>query len=248
MIQKSFSGVRRTSLCPAGGTGQTSWENRIKEVFEIHFASEKDRNCCSKTLIKSAHEIHSELTVRLLYTDALRRALQFKPKDQQLWGWYPLMRSSLLRVGLLSLYRPFPIPLHDHPGSFGVHKVISGSARFRQYRLASDSESDLTLVSLEQESDQILSKTECLTFTTWSENLHDIQSISHRSVVLSLMGNPYDPKKRSWYYEVPFSRTGNKSLYTRVRQRIAAWETHDRKLNLVNKTSRKPDHFFKKLL
>ncbi len=227
MIQKSFSGVRRTSRYPVGATGLTSWENRIQEIFEIHFVNEKDHCLCSNALIKSAHEIHSELIIRLRYLDALRNALQFKPEDQQVWGWYPLMRSPLLRVGLLSLYRPFHIPLHDHPGSFGVHKVISGRARFRQYRLASDSESDRTLVYLEQESDQILSKTECLTFTPWSENLHDIQSISHRSVVLSLMGNPYDLKKRSWYYEVPFSRTGNKSLYTRVRQRVAAQETQD---------------------
>jgi hypothetical protein len=143
------------------------------------------------------------------------------PRERQPWGWYPLIDTPILRVGLISLYRFFSIPLHDHPNAYGVHKVVSGKMRIRQYQFAPDLDRHHTLVSLERVSDRVLVKGESSTFTPSFRNLHELESDSSRCVVLSMMVNPYRPQDRSWYYQVPLTQSGNKGLYNRIRKRHA---------------------------
>ena len=195
------------------------WESWIRDLFEDCCVRESNRQCCNTALTRGAHRLHGELTVRRRYLDALRDASRFVPRDHQPWGWYPLIDTPVLRVGLICLHRFFSIPLHDHPNAYGAQKVLSGTVRIRQYQFIPDSDRQRTLVSLERVSDVVLVKEESLAFTPSFRNLHEMETDSPRCVVLSMVVNPYSPEDRSWYYQVPFTQSGNKGLYNRIKKR-----------------------------
>lgn len=199
----------------------TGWENWARDLLEDGHGRDSSQQCRSTELRRGAHRLHSELNIRRRYLDALKDAAQFVPRDRQSWGCYPLIDTPTLRVGLISLYRFFSIPLHDHPNTYGVQKVLSGKVRIRQYQFVPDSSRNRTLVSLERVSERILGKGESSIFTPSFRNLHELEPGSSRCVVLSMMMNPYRPHDSSWYYPVPFTQSGNKGLYNRIKKQHA---------------------------
>jgi len=206
---------------PFAGGEVAGWESWITDLFEDCCGRGSSQQCCSTALTRGAHRLHDELNIRRRYIDALKEASRFAPRDRLPWGWYPLIDTPILRVGLISLCRVFSIPLHDHPNAYGVQKTLSGKMRIRQYQFAPDSDRDRTLVSLERISDRVLIEGESSTFTPLFRNLHEMESGSSRCVVLSMMVNPYRSQDRSWYYQVPFTQSGNKGLYNRIKNRHA---------------------------
>lgn len=196
-----------------------AWETRTRDLLDEYCGEGSDPECCNSALTSRAHFLHSELSIRIGYHHALKNALRFAPANNRHWGWHALIDTPLLRLGLISLQRVFSLPLHDHPNAHGVLKVISGRVRVQQYRYDSNSGRDNTLVSLEQVSDHNLARGESSAFTPSFQNLHELESLSSRSILLSMMVNPYRPHERSWYYQVPFTQSGNKGLYNRIRRR-----------------------------
>jgi hypothetical protein len=194
-------------------------ETRIRNLFEKYCTRDSDPQCCSSALLRGAHVLHGELSIRVRYHRALERAFHFKPEDKRHWGWYPLIDTPFLRLGLIGLHRVFSIPLHDHPNAYGVVKVISGQVRAQQYQFAQITERDNTLVSLKRVSESVLSKGKSSVFTPSFRNLHDLESLSSRSVLLSMLVNPYRPQDRSWYFQVPHTLNGNMGLYNRIRRK-----------------------------
>ena len=43
------------------------------------------------------------------------------------WGWQPYVSEPQIRIGLLSVYRNAPIPIHDHPGASGFQMSYAAS-------------------------------------------------------------------------------------------------------------------------
>lgn len=194
-----------------------AWENKVKALVEGFCRGTKEPQCCVYRLKEYASRLHSELNTRQRYLNTLNNAHHFVPGSSRRWGWFELIDTPSLRVGLISLYRFSPIPVHDHPNTFGIQKIISGKVRVRQYQFPSNSKQDHSLVSLEKVFNRILIKGESSYFTPSFRNLHELESVSSQAVVLSLMANPYRHHKRSWYYPVPMTATGVTSLYSRVR-------------------------------
>ena len=198
---------------------KADWETRISHLLDNYCGKDSDPQCCSSALTSGAHFLHGELSIRIRYHHALKEAFRFVPGENWQWGWHSLIDTPLLRLGLISLHGVFSIPLHDHPKAHGVLTVLSGQVRIRQYQFAPNTDLGNNLVSLEQVSDRVLAKGKSSAFTPSIRNLHELGSLSSRSVLLSMMVNPYKPYERSWYYQVPFTQSGNTGLYNRIRRR-----------------------------
>jgi hypothetical protein len=197
------------------------WEHRLRDVLKGFRGKDRDPQCGSSALKRAAQSLHDELNTHQGYLDALESAARFAPRERRPWGWHPLIDTPFLRVDLISLHRFFSIPLHDHPNAWGAQRIVSGKVRIRQYQFAPDADQRHTLVSLGQVADRVLVKGENATFTPSFGNLHELESISPRCVVLSMMVNPYRPQDGSLYYQVPFTLRGNTGLYNRIRKRSA---------------------------
>ena len=206
--------------CPLLSDEVQAWENKIKALVEGFCQGIKEPQCCVYKLKESTFRLHSELNIRQRYLDTLEKAHHFVPGSSRKWGWFDLIDTPSLRVGLISLHRFFRIPVHDHPNTFCIQKIISGKVRVRQYQFAANSNQDHSLVSLEKVFDRVLIKGESSYFTPSLRNLHELESISSQTVILSLMANPYKPHERSWYFPLPMTQTGNISLYNRIRKDI----------------------------
>lgn len=199
------------------------WESWTSDLLENCCGRGSDQDYCNTALTAGIHRLHCELNTRRHYLGALKSASEFTPRKDQPWGWFPLIDTPILRVGLISLHRYYSIPLHDHPNAYGNQKVISGKVRVRQYQFPQDSDRHHTLVSLEKVSDSVLIKGESSIFTPSHRNLHELESSSSRCVLLSVMANPYNLQDRSWYYLIPFTQRENTGLYNRINKRPATW-------------------------
>lgn len=201
------------------GSELAGCEHWLGNVLQDCCGKDCEPQGCSSALKREAQRLYDELNTNCRYFDALESATRFSPRDRQPWGWHPLIDTPFLRVGLISLQRFFSIPLHDHPNAWGAQRVVSGEVRIRQYQFEPDADQRHTLVSLEQIADLVLIKGEISTFTPTLRNLHELESISPRCVMLSMMLNPYRPQDGSLYYQVPLTLRGNTGLYNRIRKR-----------------------------
>ena len=105
-------------------------------------------------------ELHTALSTHPQFIQARQIALNHPPLSDSQSHWLPLLETSKVRIGLLSLYRFTRIPLHDHPGTFGAQRVLSGRIHLRQYHLAPGSDSDERMVNLIKDTDQVLGMAE----------------------------------------------------------------------------------------
>ena len=181
---------------------------------------------CNIVLQESITELYLNLMEYQKFHDTLDAANTCPPLENQPWNYHPLYNTSLLQVGLITLYRFIPIPLHDHPGAYGAQRVISGKVHIRQFHKPSDSEQKQSIVSLKTMTSHNLNKDESTTFQPDTANLHEMKSLSRHSILLSMMIHPCQPRERSWYFPMSFPAAGRERLYNRVKKRILSTENN----------------------
>ena len=195
----------------------TGWEGMIRDFYREYSRKESNPNSRTSALTGVANRIHSELRNRRQYLIAVESASRFIPNSSRHWGWSILLDTPALRIGLISLHRSHPIPLHDHPGTHGVLKVISGSLRVQQYQLLPGSGHHHSIVSLQRISDSVLKKSECSTFSPSCQDIHALEADGCRCLLLDILLNPYKPEERSWYYPISLAEDGGEQLFSRIR-------------------------------
>lgn len=214
--------------------------NRLGMLFSDRLAacnSSTDRLHQSNIiLLQSIAELYLILMEYQKFHDSIEAANTRLPLENQPWNYHPLSNTPLLRVGLITLYRFIPIPLHDHPGAYGAQRVVSGKVHIRQYHKPADVEhNQSSIVSLKTVATHNLNRDECTTFQPDTGNLHEIKSLSKRSILLSMMIHPYKPRERSWYFPMSFPLTDRERLYNRVKRRILSIDNKTLKNYLGNK-------------
>ena len=201
-----------------------NWEALISDRLDSCGQNNSGSHQCGSILSKIACELHNKLNAFQKFQDAFMASNTSLPREHQPWRWYYLINTPLLQVGLITIYRFIPIPIHDHPGAYGVQRIISGKAHIRQYQHVSGIDPEQAIVSLKKVSDCKFAKDESATFTPLSGNLHKLESLTPRCILLSIMVHPYKPHDRSWYFPVALSSAGSERLYNRVRKRISPHE------------------------
>ncbi len=167
-------------------------------------------------LLKSAYELHKNLMEYQLFDNAVTIAHSCYQIENQLWSYQHLHTTNLLQIGLLTLYQDTSVPLHDHPGAYGIQYVISGKVHIQQYQHASDIEVKQSIAALEKVADNRLIKDEVSIFQPLAGNIHCLKSISKRSVLLSMVIHPYGSRERSWYFPIRGLPASKEVLFSRV--------------------------------
>lgn len=127
------------------------------------------------------------------------------------WIWQNLIINSNINGGLLSLFDNHPVPLHDHPGVCGVLLVLSGRITVRNFNLPKQ-QSNIDQVTLQYDSEQQLGSGEIILFDRVCSNIHGIQSLSSRSLIMDVILEPDSHRNRSWYFPITDSNKCKNSL------------------------------------
>lgn len=160
----------------------------------------------SKTEICSTLHIKMQLLHKILSrrVDYCRRinAEACKPRSNEYWGWQPLFKDRHAHIGLITVYRDTPIPLHDHPNCRAASLVLEGQIEIERFTLV-ERFRQLTKsgkVELTPESREYLKANEI----TWIEpvigNIHGMRAITNKCVLLKFQLDSPVKTYRSWYF------------------------------------------------
>ena len=114
---------------------------------------------------------------------------------------YPLFENDTIRVNLNAIEPARGLPLHNHPDSAGLTFIIQGKANIVLCNTATSNEhcgtnnSILTVME-----NKILSSGEISCFTKDQHNIHSIDAVSERCVMLVVHSNVKMTKKQSYFF------------------------------------------------
>lgn len=129
------------------------------------------------------------------------------------WGWRSIYEDELGRVGLFSVYRNAPVPMHDHPGTHGVLMVIEGEVEVERYTLQEQcrNRNESGIVDLDFCERKILKPFEITWFQEKEGNIHGLKGLSDQCVMLKIQLPRGVNSNRSWYFPT-FSIDGGQKV------------------------------------
>ncbi len=172
---------------------------------------------CDAALHRLLDGLREWLVQRPAFSLALETALACAPCQAHPWRYQTMIDSPLLRAGLLTLFRFAPIPLHDHPGACGAQRVLFGRVQIERYDHSAGAGQSPRVVWLERTAEQDFTSGGSASFHRGSGNLHQLKSLTARSVLLSVLIRPHQDGGRAWYFPVNGFLPSERGLYTRVK-------------------------------
>lgn len=163
-------------------------------------------------------ELEQALTGRQEFQHAVLAASVCLPQEGRPWHYLPLIEMPVLRAGIVTLFRFAPIPLHDHPGAYGVQRVLSGRVRFGCYEHAPAAMENERVVSVGRAAKHELCAGGSSCYYPDRGNLHELLSLSARSVLLSMTIRPCREQDRSWYFPVNGFLPAEHGLFNRLKK------------------------------
>lgn len=128
-----------------------------------------------------------------------------------------LYDSVVFSMSIFIIRRGERIPLHDHPGMFGVLKVLYGSGTIRSYSALMPPGSDKEVIEAQRHPDLTVGPDSapcCLTPT--ERNFHEIRALDGPLAFLDVLAPPYDSVTRDChYYNVTSSPVGEANVRLR---------------------------------
>ena len=132
-------------------------------------------------------------------------------------GYMEMGENKVLSMGVFTLRKAgVTIPLHDHPGMYGVLKVVYGQVRITSYSRVQLSDQGIVPKFAEQgsrqpppdrlaacrlASDALLdSKSDAVVLSPDEGNIHSIEAIDGPAAFVDILSPPYDPPERDCHY------------------------------------------------
>lgn len=112
-----------------------------------------------------------------------------------------LYESRAFSMSIFIIRRGERIPLHDHPGMFGVLKVLHGSGTICSYSAQRPHSGDEAVLEAQRHPDLTVAPDSapcCLTPT--ERNLHEIRALDGPLAFLDILAPPYDGVERDCHY------------------------------------------------
>ena len=210
--ESSFRSVRKFLI---GGLAQ-DYHELSDSLRNCRISAEKI-NLCHQSLSQTAEKLYERLHYSVGFNHIFREAFDCSPSKLQPWRYFLLAQSGQIRIGLLTLFRSVPIPPHDHPGACGAQFVLSGKIRIRHYDFKDGlCYPNAHVVTLVQSLDEKMARKGCSTYLHDHRNIHELESVTPHTVVLSLAVNRFQPKERNWYYRADLFNKSRERIYTRV--------------------------------
>lgn len=161
--------------------------------------------------------LHRRLASNSVYQDALKRAKNEPFESYNLS--IPLIDDGVTRLNLIAIEAGGGLPLHDHPDSAGLALVISGDVDITlcEYSTTSDSSSNSSSVLTVVEN-KIFSPGETSCFTQEQCNIHGMDAVSERCVLLVIHASAFETNLQSFFFpSSPQKKAGSQVLTQRVR-------------------------------
>lgn len=154
----------------------------------------------------------SSTTYRNLVNSAFNNLVRTK-----YWGWRSIHEDALGKVGLFSMYKDSPVPLHDHPGTCGVMMVVDGEVEVERYRLTEVSRKKEAsgLVEMESCDRKLLKPFEITWFDETEGNIHGFETKTEQCVMLKVQIPAMVSGSRSWYFPTCVFDSERKSIQAR---------------------------------
>jgi quercetin dioxygenase-like cupin family protein len=118
------------------------------------------------------------------------------------WLWQRLSRERGLNGGILTIEHGHEVPLHDHPQSTGMLRILSGEAEIWQFdRLAGaeGEEEGAGRVVLQCVSHRVLQPGDTAVLYPRAGNIHALRALSRECRMLDYFIPPYVRSQRTWY-------------------------------------------------
>lgn len=125
--------------------------------------------------------------------------------DQAPVTYVKLYEDKIISVGIFVMRRGARLPLHDHPGMFGLCKTIHGKMKVNSFSQADLSEDKvrkkkstlpsnrINLVPVHSKDSVVLSEEdECCVLTPEEGNYHEISPVGDMAAFLDILAPPYD--------------------------------------------------------
>lgn len=113
--------------------------------------------------------------------------------------WILLVELPRLHIGLLTLERDDPVPVHDHSRTSGAQLLLAGRLAIRQFQRERPAGAAPDMFLLTPVGRWTLDPGDALFFTS-SADVHEMHALSERSVTLHVQLDPERSAKRGWYF------------------------------------------------
>ena len=148
------------------------------------------------TWVKQAlPELHQQLLADPEYKQLINNVIN-KPLQQYSFA-QPLFNNSLVNANLVAIEKDRALPFHDHPAACGLMLVIYG--RVKVYSCDIDNKHlDTTCLHVNKINELDQGNTNW--FTESKHNIHRVEPVSQRSVLLVIHTPVFSKQKQSFYF------------------------------------------------
>lgn len=145
-----------------------------------------DEDKVSRQLLAFVEQLHDELAATERFEQAISHLDRPFQRQRRLEPSLLLLATDTSRASLRVIHPERSIPLHDHPGAYGVQRVVVGEAEVSAYHRVAIPASSKDVTLLEQGPLVRLKQDQQTFFTPYSRNLHAIRAISPRCIMLNI--------------------------------------------------------------
>lgn len=138
-------------------------------------------------------------------------SIEHSKRETQNWQWTEIQVAEDYNIGILHIYAGKHIPIHDHPGSFGLLYILQGELQLKQYQVK---ESRLHLTDLELLSTQDLKESEFTDFSPHKGNIHSLHANNGDVFILDILVSPYSIYERQWFLPIDSTEINQPSFTT----------------------------------
>jgi len=177
------------------------WDDFVESIMSIEKGDYNNKHEMLSVLNHNMVLMHKLLMSSASYRNLANSAFR-KMARTKYWGWRSIHEDELGKVGLFSIYRDSPVPLHDHPGTIGVMMVVDGEAEVERYSLDEAYRKSETsgLVELKSCERRLLKPYDITWFKETEGNIHGFEAKTDQCVLLKVQMPATFAISRSWYF------------------------------------------------
>lgn len=187
--------MANSSLLLANGQIKNDWSAFARQMSALASA-EANGSVTQETVIKRGLNYLTQLDIDALeFKQAVEASYE---TGNRYWLWQRMLKQQYINGGILTIDSDQLVQLHDHPGSIGVLRIISGEVEVWQFDQEKESEQQ-DIVSLTRASHRTLRVGDIALLTPEKGNIHALRSISQQCSMLDFFIPPYKRNQRNWY-------------------------------------------------
>lgn len=167
-----------------------------------------------QTLIKLVNEIIPVEDLGLSQSVGQPASLNLMPSGAPV-TYMEVFENSAVTIGVFILKKKSRIPLHDHPGMYGIIKVLYGSVNIQSYSVANGSTNPSKVFAIKSPPTIVTASDGPVILSPQNNNIHEIWPVDGSSAsFLDVLAPPYNPDERDCHYYKDDGFSGDLKLHT----------------------------------